>query len=70
MIICERLQYNAALAVTVVHSRVIKNNLYLELGIEYLSSRRRFMEICWFYKIVLNKSSDYLCNYISTVAKS
>ena len=46
MIICERLQYNAALAVTVVHSRVIKNNLYLELGIEYLSSRRRFMEIC------------------------
>ena len=37
---------------------------------EYLSSRRWLRKLCLFYKIVVNKSPNYLYNYVSTVNQS
>ena len=44
--------------------------MYKELGLEYSNSRRSLRRLCLFHKIVVNKSSNYLCDYISTVNQS
>ena len=71
MNICSKissLQYNAAITVTIRGSS--KENLYKELGFEYLSSRRWLRRLRPFYKIVVDKSLNYLYNYVSTVNQS
>ena len=64
----ESFQYNAA--ITGANRGSSKENLYKELGFEYLSSRRQLRRLCLFYKIVVNKSPNYLYNYVSTVNQS
>ena len=66
----ESLQYNAALAITGVITGSSKDKLFQELGFEHLSSRRWLRKLCLFYKIVVNKSPNYLYNYVSTVNQS
>ena len=65
----ETLRYNAALAITRAIRGSSKEKLCQELGFEYLSSRRWLKKLCLFYKIVVNKSPNYL-NYVSTVNQS
>ena len=60
----EACQYNAALAITVAIRDSLNSRLYQELGFEYLNSRRWLRQLCPCYKIVKNKSSDYLQKYI------
>ena len=55
----ESLQYNAALAITGAIRGSSKEELFQELGFEYLSSRRWLRKIL-FYKIVVNKLPNYL----------
>ena len=66
----EILQYNAALAITGAIRGSSKDKLFQELGFEHLSSRRWLRKLCLFYKIVVNKSPNYLYNYVSTVNQS
>ena len=66
----ESLQYTSALAITGAIRGSSKEKLYQELGFEYLSSRRWLRKLCLFYKIVVNKSPNYLYNYVSTVNQS
>ena len=61
----ESLQYNTALTITGTIRGSSEKKLYQELGFEYLSSRRYLRKLCLFYKIVVNKSSNYLYNYVS-----
>ena len=71
MNICNKsLQYNAALAITGAIRGSSKEKLFQELGFEYLSSRRWLRKLRLFYKIVVNKSPNYLYNYVSTVNQS
>ena len=65
MSICNKigsLQYNAVLAITGAIRGSSKEKLYKELGFEHLSSRRWLRKLCVFYKIVVNKSPNYLYN--------
>ena len=63
----ESLQFNAALAITGAIRWSSKAKLYRELGFEYLSSSRWLRKLRLFYKIVPNKSPNYLYNYVSTI---
>ena len=60
----ESIQYNAALAITGAIRGTSKEKLYQELGLEYLSSRRRFRRLCLFYKINSTNKPAYLFNLI------
>ena len=66
----ESLQENAALALTGPIRGSSKKKLYQEMGFEYLSSGRWLRKLCLFYKIVVNKSPNYLYDYVSTVNQS
>ena len=66
----ESLQYNVALAITSAIRGSSKEKLFQELGVEYLSSRRWLRKLSLFYKIVVNKSPNYLFNYVSKVNQS
>ena len=66
----ESLRYNAVLAITGAIRGSSKKKLYQEVGFEYLSSRRWLRKLCLFYKIVVNKSPNYLYKYVSTVNQS
>ena len=66
----ENLQYGAAQAITGGYQRVVKGKIVKELGFEYLHSRGLLRKICLFHKIVVNKSPNYLYNYVSTVNHS
>ena len=66
----ESLQYNVALAITGAIRGSSKEKLCQEMSFEYLRSRRWLRKLCLFYKTVVNKSPNYLCNYVSTVNQS
>ena len=66
----ESFQYNAAQAITGAIRGRSKEKLYQKLGFGYLSSRRWLRKFCLFYKIGMNKSPNYLYNYVSTVNQS
>ena len=66
----ESLWYNVPLAITEAIRGSSKEKLYHELSFEYLRSRRCLKKLCIFYKIVVNKSLNYLYNYVSAVNKS
>ena len=63
----ESLQRNAALAITGTIRGSSKEKLYQELDFEYLSSKRWLWKLCLFHKIIVNKSPNYLYNYVLTV---
>ena len=60
----ETWQYNAALAITGAIRSSLKEKQYQKLDFEYLSSQRWLKKLCTFYRIVRNKSCDYLYKYI------
>ena len=60
----ESLQCNACLTLTGAIRKTSSENLYQELGLESLKSRRWFRKLCQFYKILNEKSPSYLLDLI------
>ena len=58
----ERIQYQAALAVTGTWKGTSMNKIYDELGWEPLTERRRFRRLVQFYKIQNDLTPNYLKN--------
>ena len=56
----ESIQYNACLAITGAIRETSKERLCEELGLKSLQHRRWHRKLCYLYKILLNKSSNYL----------
>ena len=56
----EKIQYNAALAITGAIKGTYQHKLYNELGIESLKFRRWFRRLCVFYKIKSTQIPKYL----------
>ena len=63
----ERVQYQAALAITGCWQGSNRNKLYEELGWESLSDRRWFRRLVYFYKIFCNNSPPYLYEHIPQI---
>ena len=59
----EKMQYNACIAITGAIRGTLKEKIYQELGLESLESRRWFRKLCFFFKILKNKSPDYLFKF-------
>ena len=59
-------QYNAALANTGAIQGTSRENLYKELGLETLKSRRWLKKLCCFYKIKTNGIPSYLPELMSS----
>ena len=66
----ESLQHNSALDITGAIRGSSKEKLYQELDFECLNSRRWLRKLCQFFKIVGNKSPNYLYIYVSRVNQS
>ena len=60
----ESIQYSSALAITGAIRGTSKENLYQELGLEYLGSRRWLHRLSIFYKIIKSKSPAYMYELI------
>ena len=60
----EKIQYNACTAITGAIRGTSKEKIYRELGFESLESRRWFKKLCFFFKVLENKSPDYLFKVI------
>ena len=60
----ERLQYNAALAITGAIKGTYQSKLYSNLGPESLKSRGWFRRLCTFYKIKTREVPQYLSGII------
>ena len=60
----ESVQYSAALAVTWAIKGTSRSNLYKELGLKSLKSRRTFRFLCSFRKIISTGLTTYLFNLI------
>ena len=60
----ESVQYNACLAITGAIRGTSKERLYQELGLEWLSDRRKCRRLIFFSKIVNGNSPQYLKEYI------
>ena len=63
----ESIQYNAALAITGAIRGSSREKLYQELGLESLRERRWYRKLCYFFKLIKNKSPKYLFNIFLTV---
>ena len=61
------IQYNAALAITGAIRGSSREKLYQELGLESLQQRRWYRKLCFFFKLIENKSPKYLFNNVPTV---
>ena len=62
----EKVQYNAALAITGAIKGTSQLKIYNELGIESLKFRRWFRRLCVFFKIKTTKIPKYLYELIPT----
>ena len=60
----EKIQYSACIAITGAILGISKEKIYQELGLESLESRRWFRKLCFFFRILKNKSPDYLIRLI------
>ena len=60
----ERIQYNAALAITGAIRRTSQIKVYKKLGLESLRFRRWFRQLCTFFKIKIHGKPKYLLNKI------
>ena len=56
----ERVQYNAALAITGAIKGTSQLKIYKELGLESLKFRRWFRRLCFFYKLRSTQTPKYL----------
>ena len=61
----ERVQYNAAIAITGAIRGRSQTKLYNKYGLELLKFRRWMRRLCRFYKIKTLKIPEYLCYLIS-----
>ena len=59
----ERVQYNAALAITGVIKEMSQLKIYKELGFQSLKYRRWFRHLCFFYKLRSTQTPKYLYNF-------
>ena len=66
----ERLQYNAALAITGAIMGTSKLKIYEELGLESLKFRRWMRSLCVFYKIKTRGHPEYLYKLIPAKGSS
>ena len=62
----ERIQYNAALAITGAIKGTSYTKLYKELGLESLKFRGWFRRLCTFFKVKTSGKPEYLLNLIPT----
>ena len=60
----ESIQYNACLAITGAIRGTSKEKHYEELGLKFLQDRRWCRRLCYIYKILVNKSPNYLFNVV------
>ena len=60
----ETVQYNASLAITGTVRGISQENLYQELVLESLRSRRWLKPVCCFYKLITTQKPLYLFNLI------
>ena len=60
----EQVQYNAALAITGAIKCGSRRELYNELGLESLQSRRRLRHLCFLHKVISNGLPAYLYKLI------
>ena len=60
----ERIQYSAALAVSVCWRGTNRQKLYDEQGWETLYHRRWYRRLCHFFKLLLTRSPEYLFSEI------
>ena len=63
----ESIQYNAAIATTGAIRGTSSENLFQELGLESLKSRRWLKKLCLFYKMFHEKSPTYLFHLIPPI---
>ena len=66
----ESIQYNACLAITDAIRGTSKERLYEELGLESLQHRCWYMKLCYLYKIIVNKSPNYLSKVVPASNKT
>ena len=59
-----KIQYNVCKAITGRIRGTSKEKIYQELGLESLDSRLWFRKLCSFFKILMNKSPNYLFRII------
>ena len=64
----ESIQYNAALAITGAIRGTSTEKLYQELGLETLQQRRWYRKLCIFFKIIKEKSPEYLYSTLPTTS--
>ena len=60
----ERVQYNAALAITGAIKGTSQLKIYKGLGLESLKFRRWFRRLCFFHKLRSTQTPKYLQNLI------
>ena len=60
----EKVQYNAALAVTGAFRGTLRERIYNELGLQSLADRRWYSMVTFFYNIVKNLAPKYLQSYV------
>ena len=60
----ESIQYNACISIPGALKGTSKERLYEELGLESLQDRRWYSRLSYLYKIVVNKSPNYLFNVV------
>ena len=63
----EKIQYNAALAITGAIRGTSRERLYQELGFESLRDRRWFHRLCCIFKVIRNESPRYLFSILPKV---
>ena len=63
----ESVQYSAALAITRAWRGTSRENLYLDLGWEFLSLRRWSRRLTLFYKVINNLTPDYTRDPLPTL---
>ena len=60
----ESVQYKATLAITGPKQGTSRDNIYQELGLESLKSRRWYKRLVYMFKIMNEKAPSYLINLI------
>ena len=63
----ESIRYNTALAIAGAIRGSSRENIYQKLGLESLQQRWWSGKLCYFFKLIKNKSPKYLFNNIPTV---
>ena len=66
----DSIQYNNALAITVVIRGTSREKLYQELGLESLRKRRWYRKLCYVFKIFKGRSQEYLFRILPNVWKA